>query len=107
MMSGSTLARRVELPPSHPNIKGSKSVKIRYGPYKVPSMTTTTVTLTGSEEGMLWNYPDTNIDKPCNDCMLTGITADYEDLNGKSVNVDSGAWLHHASSSAAIRLIKY
>jgi hypothetical protein len=74
-----------------------KTVKMRYGPYKVPSMTTTTRTLTGPEEGMLWNYPDTNIAKPCGNCMITGITADYEDLRGKSVNIDSGQWLHHVN----------
>jgi hypothetical protein len=84
---------------THPEIPGQKTVKIRYGPYKVPNMGVTTRTLTGNEEGMLWNYPDTNIQKPCNDCMITGILADYEYLNGTSANIDSGQWLHHVSFS--------
>jgi hypothetical protein len=94
-----TLPTKVELKPTHPEIPGQKTVKIRYGPYKVPNMGVTTRTLTGNEEGMLWNYPDTNIQKPCNDCMITGIVADYEYLNGTSANIDSGQWLHHVSFS--------
>jgi hypothetical protein len=97
-MFGGSLPTRVQLKPDHPEIPGSKTVKIRYGPYKVPRMSVTTRTLTGPEEGMLWNYPDTNIEKPCGDCMLTAITADYENLSGESVNINTGQWLHHVSS---------
>ena len=96
-LSGGMLPTRVEVPPTHPEVPGSKTVKIRYGPYRVPSMGVTTKTLTGNEEGMLWNYPDTNIQKPCGDCMLTGIVAEYEYLNGTKANIDSGQWLHHVS----------
>jgi hypothetical protein len=92
------LPTRVDLPPKHPKYPGFKTVKIRYGPYKVPNMGITTKTMTGSEEGMLWNYPDTNIQKPCTgDCYIVGIQPDYENLNGESVNVDNGHWMHHVS----------
>ena len=64
-------------------------------------MGVTTRTLTGPEEGMLWNYPDTSIQKPCSDCMIVGIKPDYENLEGQSVNIDSGQWLHHVSFSSA------
>jgi hypothetical protein len=93
------LPTRVELPSKHPEVPGFKTVKIRYGPYKVPNMGVTTKTLTGPEEGMLWNYPDSNIEKPCGDCMIVGIQPDYENLSGKSVNIDTGHWLHHVSVS--------
>jgi hypothetical protein len=86
---------RVDLPSAHPEVPGFKTVKIRYGPYKVPNMGVTTRTLTGPEEGMLWNYPDSGIQKPCGDCMIVGIKPDYENLEGESVNIDNGHWLHH------------
>jgi hypothetical protein len=92
MMAGKTY-----MSASHSNIPGMKTVKMRYGPYTVPSNKVTTRTLTGSEEGMLWNYPDTSIAKPCNDCMVTAIIADYEDMQGNSVNINTGQWLHHVS----------
>jgi hypothetical protein len=96
------LPTKVELPPKHPKVPGFKTVKIRYGPYKVPNMGVTTRTLTGPEEGMLWNYPDSNIQKPCTgDCMIVGIKPDYENLQGESVNIDGGHWLHHVSFSDA------
>ncbi|KAF2671815.1 hypothetical protein BT63DRAFT_452322 [Microthyrium microscopicum] len=94
-MSPGTLPTKEQVAPTHPEVPGSKTVKMRYGPYKVPSMGVTTTTLTGNEEGMLWNYPDTNIQKPCDDCMITGIVAEYEYLNGTKANIDSGQWLHH------------
>jgi hypothetical protein len=96
------LPTRVDLPSKHPEVPGFKTVKIRYGPYKVPNMGITTRTPTGAEEGMLWNYPDTNIQKPCaGDCMIVGIIPDYETLDGKSVNVDTGRWMHHVSFASA------
>jgi hypothetical protein len=90
-----TLPTKVDMPSKHPEVKGFKTVKVRYGPYKVPNMDKTTYTLTGPEEGMLWNYPDTNIQKPCTECMIVGIEPDYENLQGESVNIDAGHWLHH------------
>jgi hypothetical protein len=92
------LPTKVEMPSKHPEVPGFKTIKVRYGPYKVPNMDKTTYTLTGAEEGMLWNYPDQNIQKPCSDCMIVGIRPDYEDLNGVSVNIDNGHWMHHVSS---------
>jgi hypothetical protein len=94
------LPTKVDMPSKYPKVPGFKTVKIRYGPYKVPNMGITTRTLTGPEEGMLWNYPDTYIQKPCaGDCMIVGITPDYEDLQGRSVNIDEGHWMHHVRLS--------
>jgi hypothetical protein len=91
------LPRKVEMPSKHPEVPGFKTIKVRYGPYKVPNMGVTTRTLTGPEEGMLWNYPDSGIQKPCSECMIVGIKPDYEDLTGSSVNIDAGHWMHHVS----------
>jgi len=94
-VGGGRLPTKVDMPNKHPEVPGFKTVKVRYGPYKVPNMNVVTRTLTGPEEGALWNYPDMNIQKPCTECMIVGIMPDYEDLEGNSVNVDTGAWLHH------------
>jgi hypothetical protein len=72
----------------------SKTVKIRYGPYKVPSMKV--MNLMG-EEGTLWNYPDNWVKKPCDDCFLVGMNAGLEWPNGKNANINEGMWLHHVS----------
>ncbi|KAF1811640.1 hypothetical protein P152DRAFT_514786 [Eremomyces bilateralis CBS 781.70] len=74
----------------HPN---SKTVKLRYGPYNVPNMTETGNF--GGHGGMLYNYPDLNIDKPCDDCRIVGVNADLEYADGSSANVTNGMWLHH------------
>jgi hypothetical protein len=100
------LPTKVDLPSKHPEVPGFKTVKVRYGPYKVPNMNKITRTLTGNEEGALWNYPDQNIQKPCaGDCMIVGIRPDYEDLNGESVNVDAGHWLHHVNSPSILVVV--
>jgi hypothetical protein len=74
--------------PRHPNVPGSKTVKLRYGPYKVPN---------ASKGGMVWNNPDMSVEKPCQDCMIIGMNAGLEYPNGTNANIDSGMWLHHVS----------
>ncbi|KAF2666114.1 hypothetical protein BT63DRAFT_416527 [Microthyrium microscopicum] len=50
--------------------------------------------------GMLWNYPDTKVEKPCDgECTLLQQQAGLEYPNGTNgaleANIDSGMWLHH------------
>jgi hypothetical protein len=47
------------------------------------------------EAGMLWNYPDLNIPKPCNECTIVEQWAGLEFADGRNANIDSGMWLHH------------
>jgi len=44
---------------------------------------------------MLWNYPDLNIPKPCNECTIVRQWAGLEYPDGKNANIDTGMWLHH------------
>jgi len=53
-----------------------------------------TVNLLG-EEGALWNYADTAIEKPCEECTIVGMNAGLEYPDGKNANIDTGLWLHH------------
>ncbi|KAE9977574.1 hypothetical protein BLS_001283 [Venturia inaequalis] len=84
--------RRVDLPSDSP-VPGARRVKIRSGPYRVPNMMKTNPT---GERGMLWNYPDLQIERPCSgECTLLKQVAGLEYGNGTSANIDTGMWLHH------------
>jgi hypothetical protein len=78
--------------PTNSKIPGVKRIKIRNGPYKVPNMNTTAIS---GEKGMLWNYPDTNIEKPCKSCTIVSQQAGLEYPDGRNANIDTGLWLHH------------
>lgn len=83
----------VNLPTRNSHIEGSKTVKIRYGPYSVPSSTKKNGL---GEAGMLFNYPDPGVAKPCaGDCVLLGMNADLEFADGSNANNSNGMWLHH------------
>jgi hypothetical protein len=53
------------------------------------------VSLPTMEHGMLWNYPDINIEKPCVECTLLKQWAGLEFPDGTDANIDTGMWLHH------------
>lgn len=81
--------RRQDLQSDSP-VPGARRVKIRSGPYKVPNMLKTNPT---GERGMLWNYPDLQIERPCSgDCTLLKQLAGLEYSNGSNANIDSGMW---------------
>ena len=42
------------------DVPGAKTVKVRYGPYKVPNMTKKNIL---GDAGMLYNYPHVELDK--------------------------------------------
>jgi hypothetical protein len=58
--------KRVELA-VRTNVVGSKTIKIRHGPYKVPNMGSKNIL---NEEGTLWNYGDSDVEKPCDECTV-------------------------------------
>jgi hypothetical protein len=86
--------KRVTMASRATTVAGSKTVKMRYGPYKVPDMGKKNIV---GEAGSLWNYPDRAIEKPCTACVIVGMNAGLEYPDGKNANIDSGLWLHHVS----------
>jgi hypothetical protein len=80
----------------NPHIPNSKTIKIRYGPYKIPSALTKAI---NGESGVLYNYPDTaNYEKPCDDCFIMGMNAALEMPDGRETDTKDGLWLHHVSN---------
>jgi hypothetical protein len=91
-------SRRIDLPTRNAHIAGSKTVKIRYGPFKVPNTSKTNIF---GEKGSLFNWPMPNQEKPCEgECMLLGVNADLEYADGTNANIGNGMWLHHVSGSS-------
>jgi len=66
-----------------PSEPAAKMAKIRYGPFTVQPMT------------MVENLPHFAQKLPCNECFVTAMEADLEDEDGKALNIQEGAWLHH------------
>lgn len=78
------------LPSKYP---GAKKIKLRYGPYSVPSMSKKNGI---GAEGMLSNYPDDKLMKPCDgECTIIGMKAGLEYPDTKNANINTGMWLHH------------
>jgi hypothetical protein len=92
-------AKRVPLANRATSIPTAKTVKMRYGPYKVPNMGKKNIV---GEEGSLWNYPDTRIEKPCEECVIVGMNAGLEYPDGKNANIDTGMWMHHVSATTHV-----
>jgi hypothetical protein len=59
-------------------------------------------TITG-DSGTLFNFPDLNIDKPCEgQCVLLGISAGLEYPDGTDANTGTGMWLHHVCNKLSL-----
>ncbi|TLD36045.1 DNA repair and recombination protein [Venturia nashicola] len=86
---------RKQVSESKTGIPNAKAVKIRYGPYKIPSVKTANKL---GQNGMLANFPHINgFDKPCDDdCTIIGMRQGLEYGNGSNANINSGLWLHHS-----------
>lgn len=61
----------------------TKVVEMKYGPFPIGAM------------AMLDNKLAPNVALPCSNCFITAMQADLYDDSGKSINIDTGAWLHH------------
>jgi hypothetical protein len=86
----SDLPSRVDMEPRWAKqFPESKTVKIRYGPYTMPSMNKINGIL---EMGSLWNYPDVWVEKPCQKCVIIGINAGMEYMDGTNANISK--WLY-------------
>ncbi|KAE9982716.1 hypothetical protein EG328_010709 [Venturia inaequalis] len=74
-------------------LPGAKRVTIRAGPYAVPNMGKKSL---NGHAGMLENYPDNKVEKPCSDeCTLLQQQAGLEYPDGSNANINTGLWLHH------------
>lgn len=62
---------------------GAKQVTRKYGPIKIGAMS------------MLENRLYFMAEKPCSDCFVVAMQAGLEDETGTTINIDTGAWLHH------------
>jgi hypothetical protein len=82
---------------------GAKTVKVRYGPYKVPNMKSKNLL---GEEGSLWNFGDVGVAKPCEKCTIVGLNAGLEYADGQNANIDTGMWLHHVRYISHANFIK-
>jgi hypothetical protein len=71
-------------------VPGAKRVKVRSGPYRVPNMSKKS--FPSRHAGMLENYGDTSIEKPCEECTLLYQVAGLEYPDGTDANIDSGMW---------------
>jgi hypothetical protein len=76
---------------SNSRVAGVKRVKLLYGPYSVINMNKTSLS---GERGMLDNYPDMDISKPCDECTILRQVASLEYPDGSNANIDTGRWLH-------------
>ncbi|KAF1980948.1 hypothetical protein K402DRAFT_467905 [Aulographum hederae CBS 113979] len=78
------------------NIPGIKRVKMRYGPYTLPS------TKTKNFESQLLGVSGmidviTHIKKPCTSgCTVVSVLGDLEYTNGTRALTSDGSWLHHS-----------
>ncbi|KAF1988726.1 hypothetical protein K402DRAFT_391439 [Aulographum hederae CBS 113979] len=79
----------------------SKRIKIRYGPYQLPSIDDVGLgTILSGEKGTLSTMA-VNMKKPCDGkCGLLSAQASLEYTNGTEANVDTGSWLHHVVQAA-------
>jgi hypothetical protein len=73
----------------------SKRVKIRYGPYTLPSTKTKNVESTMMGVNGMSDNVAVKAKKPCSDCVVLSMVSGLEYADGKDANTDTGSWLHH------------
>jgi hypothetical protein len=61
----------------------NKFAVVKYGPFLVKA---------GEMQDGVWTL---NAPRPCDDCYITAMEADLQYMDGRSANIDEGAWLHH------------
>jgi hypothetical protein len=75
--------------------EGSQRVKVRYGPFTIPSVNQKNMIYFLEKEAGMFAKAISKVRKPCDECMITSMTGGLEYSNGTSANIDTGAWLHH------------
>lgn len=80
-------------PPSAPAVTRMADARttttVRYGPFTLPAAS-------GHDHGETGNRLAFNIEKPCEDCFITGFEPNLVYADGSNANVNTGPMLHHA-----------
>jgi hypothetical protein len=77
------------------NLPDMKRVKIRYGPYTIPSNTHKGLEYALEGEKGILTWAAFKMKKPCEECMITTMEAGLEYPDGREATIDTGAWMHH------------
>lgn len=68
--------------------RGPQVTTVRYGSFTIPAAA-------GHDHGEIPNRISFNVQKPCDDCFITGFKANLVYENGSNANVNTGPMLHH------------
>ncbi|MGW1958061.1 hypothetical protein ACWCPI_35860 [Streptomyces sp. NPDC001920] len=68
--------------------RGPQVTTVRYGPFTLPAAS-------GHDHGETGNRLSFNVQKPCDDCFITGFKPNLIYENGSNANVNTGPMLHH------------
>ncbi|WP_162794994.1 hypothetical protein [Nonomuraea lactucae] len=66
-----------------------QTTTVRYGPYTLPPASK-------DEHGSTGNKIALDVEKPCDNCFITGFTPNLVYADGSNANVNTGPMLHHA-----------
>ncbi|MFJ7342838.1 hypothetical protein ACIQU3_21425 [Streptomyces sp. NPDC101110] len=68
--------------------RGPQVTTVRYGPFTIPAAS-------GHDHGESGNRLSLNVQKPCDDCFITGFKPNLVYADGSNANVNTGPMLHH------------
>ncbi|MFE9773601.1 hypothetical protein ACFYOV_18410 [Streptomyces sp. NPDC005931] len=71
-----------------PRQDGPQVTTVRYGPFTIPAAS-------GHDHGESGNRLSFNVQKPCDDCFITGFKPNLVYADGSNANVNTGPMLHH------------
>ena len=82
-----------QAPPTGPRPAGERTSVLRYGPVTLPTPPPAPDGKHG--HSMTGNQFMFNLQKPCNDCYITGMKADLVNTSGQIVGIKDNVMLHH------------
>ncbi|MFF3326763.1 hypothetical protein [Streptomyces sp. NPDC002889] len=90
LAAGATPAVSVGAPDTRtrPQHSGAQVTTVRYGPFTIPAAS-------GHDHGETGNRLSFNVQKPCDDCYITGFKPNLVYADGSNANVNTGPMLHH------------
>ncbi|MFI2371706.1 hypothetical protein [Streptomyces sp. NPDC018833] len=84
-----TAAAARQAAPAQQKATGVQTTTVRYGPFTIPATD-------GHDHGGTGNRIKFNVQKPCDDCFITGFKPNLVYADGSNANVNTGPMLHHA-----------
>ncbi|MXM64595.1 hypothetical protein GR925_14360 [Streptomyces sp. HUCO-GS316] len=82
-------AEPASAPALHRTADARTTTTVRYGPFTLPAAS-------GDDHGETGNRLAFNIEKPCENCFITGFKPNLVYADGSNANVNTGPMLHHA-----------